>query len=156
MYCGPAGAAVGSQNPSSHTCYLGPRRSDPCPTLEQTEYLQPFRRDITKREIITGTMLYGSGWSPNSICDVKRGHDEEIQDAVLENRPHQSGHVRLAMVAFELQDGGDGANESDQLCEDVRYLHTRETGGLHASERNLCPVRPLCSRRGGEDTLETS
>lgn len=60
-------------------------------------------------------------------CDVKRSHDEEIQDAILENRSHQPRHARLAVVGFELEDEDDNANQGNQVCDNVRLLVIRQT-----------------------------
>ena len=60
-------------------------------------------------------------------CDVERRHDEEIENAVLENGSHQAGHARLAPISLELEDEDDEANESNDVCEDVRFLDTCET-----------------------------
>ena len=54
-------------------------------------------------------------------------HDEEIENAVLENGSHQAGHARLAPISLELEDEDYEANESNDVCEDVRFLDTCET-----------------------------
>ena len=57
--------------------------------------------------------------------DVKRCHDEEIENAVLENGSHQAGHARLAPNSLEPGDEDDDRDESNDVCEGVRVLNTR-------------------------------
>ena len=45
--------------------------------------------------------------------DVEPRHNEEIENAVLEHRPHQLCHARLAVVGIESQDEDDEADESN-------------------------------------------
>ena len=56
--------------------------------------------------------------------EVERCHDEEIEDAVLENGSHQAGHARLATNSLEFEDEDYEGNESNDVCDDVRILDT--------------------------------
>jgi len=59
--------------------------------------------------------------SRNRHRDVKRRHDEEVENAVLENRSQQPGHAGLTVVRFELEDEGDNANKGDKVCWNIRF-----------------------------------
>ena len=52
--------------------------------------------------------------------DVEPRHDEEKQNAVLENSPQQPAHVRLAVVSLQLQGEDDNANGGENVCKGVR------------------------------------
>lgn len=82
---------------------------------------------------------------------MEHHHNEEIEDAVLKNRPHQSGHTRLASVRFEFGHEDDKADEGDNVCKNIRFLSARWTT-VDTSERNLRPICPLVSFRGDEGT----
>ena len=82
---------------------------------------------------------------------MEHHHNEEIEDAVLKDRPHQSGHTRLASVRFELGHEDDKADEGDNVCKNIRFLSARWTT-VDTSKRNLRPICPLVSFRGDEGT----
>lgn len=46
---------------------------------------------------------------------MKPHHDEEIENTVLENRPHQQGHSRLTTISFEFKDEEDNVNEGNKV-----------------------------------------
>lgn len=69
-------------------------------------------------------LYYPDEESEKQHSDVEPHHDEEVQNAVLNDRPHQSRHTRPAIVHSELQDEGSDANEGNQVCKDVRLPNT--------------------------------
>ena len=58
---------------------------------------------------------------------MEHRHDEKIENAVLKNSSHQAGHARLASLSLELEDEDNEANESNDVCGDVRFLGTHKT-----------------------------
>lgn len=80
-------------------------------------------------------------------------HDEEIENAILENRSHQSGHARLAVLSFEFRDEDDDANEGNKVCTHVRWfwIYARQPV-THTGECDLQPVGPPWGRRDNEVT----
>ena len=47
-------------------------------------------------------------------------HDEEVEDAVLEDCSHQPGHARLAVVGPVFQHEDDDANDGNKIYKDMR------------------------------------
>jgi hypothetical protein len=75
--------------------------------------------------------------------DVKGGHGEEIQDSVLENRSQQPIHTQLAVVSFELEGEENNANEGNNICEDLRFPETCETGNNAYQQMRPATCRPI-------------
>lgn len=75
-------------------------------------------------------------------------HDEEKENAVLEDRPHYPGHARLAEVGFELQDEDDNAKEGKEVCMDVRFLGICETVGNKYQRARPVTYRPTRRSQG--------
>jgi len=71
---------------------------------------------------------------------VERRHDEEVENAVLENGLHQPAHAGLAVVSFEPEDKDHDANEGDEVCRSVKFLGIYETAG----DEYLRPLPVTC------------
>ena len=78
---------------------------------------------------------------------VERGHDEKIENAILENCLHQPGHSGLAMVSFKLEDEDDDANEGDKVCRVVRPPDIYETGRNKYLRRRPATCKSMWSGR---------
>ena len=84
--------------------------------------------------------------------EVERCHDEEIENAVLENGSHQAGHARLAPNSLKLEYEDHEGNESNDVCENIRVLGTGKSSNVDTSEHDLRPVGPLLCVRDTEGT----
>ena len=80
---------------------------------------------------------------------MEHGHDEEIENAVLENGSHQAGHARLAPISLELEDEDYEGNESNDVCEGVRVLDLRETveSKYRRGRSAICRPTRVCQGR---------
>ena len=87
---------------------------------------------------------YPAGDGENRHRNVEHRHDEEIENAILENRSQQPGHAGLAVVNFELVDKGDNAEEGDKICWGVRFLGICETTGDKYQRTRPATCRPTC------------
>jgi len=75
---------------------------------------------------------------------VERRHDEEVENAILENCSQQTSHAGLAVVSFELEDEGDNANKGDEVCRSMRFLDIREMIGNVYRRARPATCRPTC------------
>ena len=71
--------------------------------------------------------------------DVKGSHDEEVKDAIVENRSHQPGHGKLVVVSSEPEDEDNNASECNQICAQCEV-----PGCLRNGERYI-PANATCA-----------
>ena len=92
--------------------------------------------------------IYPANDSETDHRDVEPGHDEEIENAILENRSHQPGHPGLAVASLEFQDEDDDAYESNEVYLGVRIPNICETFGDKYQQARPVTCKP--TRRSQE------